>query len=194
MFLAPALLPLMALLACMVRFTSKGPVLFRQERIGSYGKPFTCLKFRTMHVDATPSVHTAHVNSLVEGNKPMRKLDRDDTRIIPFGRFFRAAGWDELPQVFNIIKGEMSFVGPRPCLPYEFESFRGQHAARFRAVPGLTGLWQVSGKNNTTFQQMVDLDIAYAMKLSFWHDVIILARTFPVLFHQILETIHSKRA
>ena len=123
----------------------------------------------------------------------MRKLDTSDARIIPLGLFFRAAGLDELPQVFNILRGEMSFVGPRPCVPYEFEYFKPEHAARLTAVPGLTGLWQVSGKNHTTFQQMIDLDIAYASKLSIWRDLFILLRTFPVLFQQLFELARKKR-
>ena len=94
----------------------------------------------------------------------------------------------------NIIKGEMSFVGPRPCVPYEYEKFKPEHRTRFNAVPGLTGLWQVSGKNNTTFQQMIDMDIAYSQKLSMWSDVGILFRTFPVLFQQVIQMMRKKRA
>jgi lipopolysaccharide/colanic/teichoic acid biosynthesis glycosyltransferase len=183
----------MALTALIVRCSSRGPVLFRQQRIGLYGAVFTCFKFRTMRVAAETRSHQSHLEALMTNGKPMEKLDLQDERIIPGGLFLRASGLDELPQVFNIIRGEMSFVGPRPCVPYEYERFRPEHRARFNAVPGLTGLWQVSGKNRTTFQQMIELDINYAQRLSLWRDVAILASTFPVLFQQVLEMVRKKR-
>jgi exopolysaccharide production protein ExoY len=191
--LAPALLPLMAVTALIVRVSSRGPILFRQERVGLYGRRFICFKFRTMRPAAETNSHQTHLAELMSNGKPMQKLDFVDERIIPCGLLLRASGLDELPQVFNIIKGEMSFVGPRPCVPYEFERFGAAQRERFDAVPGLTGLWQVSGKNTTTFQQMIDLDIEYARTLSFTRDVGIVARTFPVLLQQVQQMMRNKR-
>jgi len=147
-----------------------------------------------MRVAAETRSHQAHLEDLMKSGKPMEKLDVIDERITPGGLLLRASGLDELPQIFNIIKGEMSFVGPRPCVPYECQKFKPEHRARFNAVPGLTGLWQVSGKNNTTFQQMIELDIAYGRQLSVWGDVGILVRTFPVLFQQVNQMMRKKRA
>jgi exopolysaccharide production protein ExoY len=191
--LAPALLPVMAITALIVRVSSRGPILFRQERVGLYGRRFVCFKFRTMRPAAETNSHQAHLAELMTNGKPMQKLDLVDERIIPCGLLLRASGLDELPQIFNIIKGEMSFVGPRPCVPYEFERFGPEQRERFDAVPGLTGLWQVSGKNTTTFQQMIDLDIEYARTLSFSRDVGIIARTFPVLLQQVRQMVRNKR-
>ncbi|HMJ90624.1 MAG TPA: sugar transferase [Candidatus Acidoferrum sp.] len=191
--LAPALIPVMALLALFVRISSPGPIFFRQERVGLHTRRFVCLKFRTMRVAAETKSHQAHLEDLMNNGKPMEKLDVADERITPGGLWLRASGLDELPQVFNILRGEMSLVGPRPCVPYEYNKFQPEHRARFDAVPGLTGLWQVSGKNNTTFQQMIDLDIAYATKLSFWRDVSILVRTFPVLLQQVCQMLRKRR-
>jgi lipopolysaccharide/colanic/teichoic acid biosynthesis glycosyltransferase len=123
----------------------------------------------------------------------MTKLDaRSDPRLIPFGAALRATGLDELPQVINIIRGEMSFVGPRPCIPYEYEVYEPWHRRRFDAVPGLTGLWQVSGKNRTTFDQMIRLDIEYAERASLWLDLTIILKTLPALYIQCLD-IRSQR-
>jgi lipopolysaccharide/colanic/teichoic acid biosynthesis glycosyltransferase len=118
----------------------------------------------------------------------MKKLDDSkDNRIIPMGRFLRACAMDELPQLMNVIRGDMSLVGPRPCLPYEFETFLRWHKRRFDTLPGLTGLWQVSGKNKTTFGEMMRLDIAYERRQSFLFDLWIIARTPLVIAEQILE-------
>lgn len=183
----PAVLPLMALIAVAIRLCSKGPVLFRQERIGLLGQPFTCFKFRTMKVEAETRSHQDHLEKLINSTAPMTKLDGVDPRIIRIGHLLRASGMDELPQLLNVLKGEMSLVGPRPCIRYEYERFRPRDRERFNAVPGLTGLWQVSGKNSTTFQQMIDLDIEYTRTASFWVDVKILLRTFPMIFGQALK-------
>lgn len=188
-FLAlPAVVPLMAFIAVAIRLSSRGPVLFRQERIGLFGRPFTCFKFRTMRVQAETTSHQAHLEKLINNSSvPMTKLDGADPRIIRIGHLLRATGMDELPQLLNVLKGEMSLVGPRPCIRYEYERFRPRDRERFNAVPGLTGLWQVSGKNSTTFQEMIDLDIAYSRKFSFWMDVSILLRTFPMIFGQTIN-------
>jgi exopolysaccharide production protein ExoY len=119
---------------------------------------------------------------------PMTKMDvKGDPRIIPFGSILRSSGLDELPQLINVLKGEMSLVGPRPCTEYEFEQFQPWHKQRFRALPGLTGLWQVSGKNKTTFNEMINLDIYYANHATFWFDLKIMCKTIPVLFGQVKE-------
>ena len=183
----------MLVIGGIIRLCSPGPVLFRQERIGLKGRPFTCLKFRTMHVQAETQSHQAHLEKLINSKVPMKKLDLDgDARIFTFGRILRASGLDELPQLINVMRGEMSLVGPRPCIRYEYERFKPEHRERFNTVPGLTGLWQVSGKNKTTFQEMIDLDIAYTRKLSLRRDVGILCRTLPVVFEQTLELAQRK--
>lgn len=183
----------MLVISGIIRLCSPGPVLFRQERIGLKGRPFTCLKFRTMHVQAETQSHQAHLEKLMNSQAPMKKLDSEgDARIFTFGRILRASGLDELPQLINVMRGEMSLVGPRPCIRYEYERFKPEHRERFNTVPGLTGLWQVSGKNKTTFQEMIDLDIAYTRKLSFRRDVGILCRTLPVVFEQTFELAQRK--
>ena len=181
----PALLPMIVLIVLAIKICSRGPVLFRQERMGLFGRPFLCLKFRTMQAGMETRSHEAHVAKLIQSAAPMTKLDASgDPRIIPMGGFLRASGLDELPQLLNVLRGEMSLIGPRPCLRCEYEKYRPEDRERFNAVPGLTGLWQVSGKNTTTFQKMIELDIAYARHISLRGDLQILLRTFPLLFSQ----------
>ena len=185
----PILLPMMSLIAIVIKVGSKGPVLFKQERVGFLGKRFIIFKFRTMIQGADTAVHEAHVASLIENNGPMTKLDaRGDSRLIPFGRMLRAAGLDELPQLINVLRGEMSIVGPRPCLPSEYERFLPWQRERFRARPGLTGLWQVSGKNRTTFNQMMDFDIQYTRMQSLWLDLKIILKTIPAVMVEVKQT------
>ncbi len=191
--LAPAWLPLMLLIAVLVRLSSSGPVLFRQERIGFRGQPFTILKFRTMRHAAETQSHAAYLQQLIKSDAPMKKLDGEDNRVLAIGVLLRASGLDELPQLLNVFRGEMSLVGPRPCIRYEYEQYSPEHRERVNAFPGLTGLWQVSGKNKTTFHQMVELDIAYARHLSLTQDISILLRTFPVLVEQVIEMRNKKR-
>ena len=144
----PVLLPMMLLIAIVIKVQSKGPVLFKQDRVGFLEKRFIIFKFRTMLADADTAIHETHVASLIETNEPMIKLDaRRDARLFPFGRILRATGLDELPQLINVLRGEMSIVGPRPCLPNEYSKHLTWQRDRFRTLPGLTGLWQVSGKN-----------------------------------------------
>ena len=177
---APVLVPLGMLVAIGIKLVSRGPVLFKQERIGLLGKRFLCLKFRTMLVNADTSIHQGHLTRLMTDNCPMTKLDAaGDPRLIPGGLWLRSLGLDELPQVINVLRGEMSLVGPRPCLPYEYERYLPRHRQRCATLPGLTGLWQVSGKNRTTFEQMMDLDLRYAKKKSLWLDLSIMAKTIP---------------
>ncbi len=181
----PGWLLICGMVALIVKLGSKGPVFFRQKRIGHRGAEFTLFKFRTMKVDAETRSHEAHTRHLITSNQPMEKLDaRQDPRLAPLAGLLRATGLDELPQLINIIRGEMSLVGPRPCLRYEYEQYEPWQRRRLDAVPGLTGLWQVNGKNETTFRRMVELDIEYSRRQSVWLDIAILFRTFPALYRQ----------
>jgi exopolysaccharide production protein ExoY len=190
----PLLIPLMLVVAGLIRVVSAGPVLFKQERVGYLGRRFMCFKFRTMFVGADAVVHQGHLRHLMDSNTPMTKMDSEgDPRIIPFGLLLRSSGLDELPQLINVLRGEMSLVGPRPCLPYEYEKYLPWQKERFASFPGLTGLWQVSGKNRTTFVEMIQLDIRYARKKSLWFDVSILLRTVPALVMQIWQTRRRSR-
>jgi lipopolysaccharide/colanic/teichoic acid biosynthesis glycosyltransferase len=173
---------------------SRGPVFFRQRRVGYKGREFGCYKFRTMHVNAETASHRDHFCQLMESEVPMTKLDaRNDPRLIPLGALLRATGLDELPQLINVVRGEMSLVGPRPCIAYEYERYQPWQRRRFDAVPGLTGLWQVSGKNQTTFNEMIRLDIEYSERASLWLDLQIILRTLPALWQQCLESRAQKR-
>jgi lipopolysaccharide/colanic/teichoic acid biosynthesis glycosyltransferase len=167
---------------------SPGPVFFIQDRVGHGGKIFTFLKFRTMKANSDSISHQQHLNELIKTNKPMTKLDKqNDPRIIPFGKFIRKASIDELPQLINVLKGDMSLVGPRPCLPYEAKEYLKWHKYRFDIKPGLTGRWQVSGKNRLTFKEMIRLDIMYANKISLWIDLWILAWTIPTVVSIVID-------
>jgi len=191
----PLLLPLMVAIALVVKLGSRGPVLFEQERVGFRGGRFTCLKFRTMFVGADVSVHQGHWNDLIVSNRPMEKIDaRGDPRLIPLGRILRETALDELPQIINVLKGEMSLVGPRPCIPYEYEKYLSWQKERFNTLPGLTGLWQVSGKNKTTFVEMMHLDIDYVHRKSLWMDLKIILMTIPALIVQVQAMREKKRA
>ncbi len=190
----PFLIPLALLITLLIRSVSVGPVLFRQERVGYRGRRFMCFKFRTMFVDADTTLHQGHLDRLMNSNTPMMKMDsKGDPRIIPFGVLLRASGLDELPQLINVLRGEMSLVGPRPCLPYEYEKYLPWQKERFGTVPGLTGLWQVSGKNKTTFVEMIQLDIHYANNKTLWWDLKIILMTVPALIIQMLEAHWVKR-
>jgi lipopolysaccharide/colanic/teichoic acid biosynthesis glycosyltransferase len=183
--LAPALVILGGGVALLVLCGSRGPVFFRQRRVGFRGREFTCLKFRTMQVDAETGCHREHFQKLMETQEPMTKLDaRQDPRLVPLGALLRATGMDELPQIINVLRGEMSIVGPRPCIPYEYQDYKPWQRRRLDAMPGLTGLWQVSGKNRTTFNEMVHLDIEYSERMSFWFDLRIIFKTLPALWQQ----------
>jgi exopolysaccharide production protein ExoY len=152
-------------------------------------------KFRTMHVNAETRSHEDYFASLVRAEVPMTKLDAaGDSRLIPWGRFLRASGLDELPQIFNVLRGDMSLVGPRPCLPNEFNCYEVWQQARVNAPPGLTGYWQVSGKNKTTFNQMVFMDLVYIDKMSLWFDLAIISKTFPVLISETVEALKRYRS
>jgi lipopolysaccharide/colanic/teichoic acid biosynthesis glycosyltransferase len=182
----PALVPLMIFIAILIRVSSAGPILFQQERVGFRGRKFMCLKFRTMICGADTTTHQGHLENLMMSDAPMIKMDsHGDSRIILPGKWLRASGLDELPQLINVLKSEMSIVGPRPCLSYEAEKYLPWQRERFEAAPGLTGLWQVSGKNQTTFVEMIRLDIRYARHKTFWLDLKIISKTVPALLVQM---------
>ncbi len=184
----PMLLPLALIVAGLIRVVSSGPVLFKQERVGYRGNRFMCFKFRTMVVNADAALHRGHLNHLMSSNVPMVKMDaQGDPRIIPLGPLLRSSGLDELPQLINVLRGEMSLVGPRPCLPFEYDRYLPWQKERFNTAPGLTGLWQVSGKNRTTFVEMVRLDIAYAGNQTIWLDLKIILKTIPALIGQMRD-------
>lgn len=191
----PVLLPVMVLIGLLIRIVSAGPILFKQERIGHLGARFLCYKFRTMHVNSDTGIHQGHLNQLMNSDAPMIKMDsKGDPRIIRFGRFLRSSGLDELPQLINILRGEMSLVGPRPCVSYEYEKYLPWQRERFNTLPGLTGLWQVSGKNRTTFTEMIQLDIRYARNKTLWMDLLIIIKTIPTLLIQVLESRMKKKS
>lgn len=192
-------LPLLAactlVMAIVMKLLSPGPVFFRQERVGYRGTRFKIYKFRSMHVGADTKNHQAYFKELVGTKAPMVKLDaRGDSRLIPGSWLLRASGLDELPQIINVLRGEMSFVGPRPCLPAEFDLYEPAQRARFDTMPGLTGLWQVSGKNRTTFDEMIRLDIRYARTKNLWMDLRIIFMTVPALLIQIYDTRIGRKA
>jgi len=178
--LLAALSPLMLLIAALIKLKSRGPVLFKQLRVGQRAQPFHMLKFRSMHVNNDDRIHQAFVSDLIKAATPASGVFKivDDPRVTPIGRFLRKTSLDELPQLWNVVRGEMSLVGPRPPLPYEVRQYKTWHRRRvLEAKPGITGLWQVKGRSRTTFDEMVRLDLRYARTRSFWMDVKILLAT-----------------
>jgi lipopolysaccharide/colanic/teichoic acid biosynthesis glycosyltransferase len=184
--------PLFMLIAAYIKIVSPGPAFFRQKRVGRGGKLFTLMKFRTMKQGNDQGAHQEHIVKRIRAGQALAKLDDKDPRIIPGGRILRRACVDELPQLFNILRGDMSLVGPRPCVPYEAREFLMWHTHRFDSMPGLTGLWQVSGKNKLTFAQMIRLDIAYTSHISLVNDLAIIARTIPAIIVMIAESLAKK--
>jgi lipopolysaccharide/colanic/teichoic acid biosynthesis glycosyltransferase len=183
-----ALLPLLLLIALFIRAVSPGPIIFKQARTGYGGRSFTIWKFRTMHVDADTRIHQTRVSQEIHAQCPMTKLDTyGDPRIIPFGHILRQTGLDELPQLFNVLHGDMSLIGPRPDPVYAAQLYQPWHAERLHVRPGITGLWQVSGKNTTTFEEMVRLDIAYIRQQSLWLDLKIALLTIPAILKQVKD-------
>jgi lipopolysaccharide/colanic/teichoic acid biosynthesis glycosyltransferase len=188
---APLWLPVMTLIAIWVGITSHGPIFYRQPRIGFRGRRFMIVKFRTMKVNADTTTHERYLEHLMVADCPMIKLDEQgDPRLIAGGKILRAMGLDELPQIFNVLTGEMSLIGPRPCTVREFERFSPPHRERVNAYPGLTGWWQVNGKNQTTFSEMIEMDIFYSRNISLRLDLRILVRTFPVIANQVRASWH----
>jgi len=184
--------PVFLVLAILTKVTSKGPIFFRQRRVGQYGVPFTFLKFRSMYVSTDAAVHKQYIRDFIAGktegasdggqNEPVYKLT-NDPRITPIGRFMRRTSLDELPQFWNVLVGEMSLVGPRPPIPYEIEAYDVWHRRRLlEAKPGITGLWQVHGRSKTTFDEMVRLDLHYSRTWSLLLDLKILLKTPRAVF------------
>ena len=177
--------PLLVLIAGLVKLKSPGPVFFRQVRMGQGMKPFTMLKFRTMHVNTGHALHHEFVTSFIKSGPQAQEAGRNgmfkitsDPRVTTVGRILRKTSLDELPQLWNVVRGDMSLVGPRPPLQYEVEQYQPWHCRRvLEAKPGITGLWQVAGRSRTTFDEMVRLDLRYAKACSLWTDVKILLAT-----------------
>jgi len=183
------LFPVLLLITALIKLTSAGPVLFRQTRIGQHELPFTMLKFRTMDVNADPAIHEAYTAEFIKselttapGTGNVFKIV-DDPRVTRLGHFLRRSSLDELPQLWNVLLGNMSLVGPRPALPYEVARYKRWHRRRLTEVkPGITGLWQVTGRSRTTFDEMVRLDLQYARNRSLWADIKILVATPRAVF------------
>ncbi len=189
----PIWLTVMGLVSLWILLASPGPLLFRQERIGYRGRRFGILKFRTMHVNAETKSHEGYFQKLMQSDCPMTKLDIcGDARLIRGARILRALGLDELPQIFNVLRGEMSLVGPRPCTPNEFEHYQPAQKERVNAPPGLTGYWQVNGKNKTSFSQMISMDIYYGQHMSVLMDLMIILKTLPAIAIQVGESLRRK--
>jgi lipopolysaccharide/colanic/teichoic acid biosynthesis glycosyltransferase len=178
------LTPLLLAIALWIRLDSRGPALFRQERRGRDMEPFVVNKFRSMQVNTPNDEHVAYVQSLIAGDAERKetlfKLVADE-RVTRAGRLLRKSSLDELPQLVNVLIGNMSLVGPRPCLDYELEKYPPHAYGRFAVKPGITGLWQVSGRSQLSFDEMIALDLDYAGQQSFWFNVRILLRTLPVV-------------
>jgi lipopolysaccharide/colanic/teichoic acid biosynthesis glycosyltransferase len=178
------LAPLLLVVAVLIRLDSSGPALFRQERWGRYTRKFVVNKFRTMYVNTPNDEHVAYVQSLIGGDAERKqalfKLVADE-RVTRFGRILRKSSLDELPQLINVLLGQMSLVGPRPCLDYEVEKYPPHAFGRFAVKPGITGLWQIGGRSELCFDEMIALDLEYARRASFWLNVTILLRTLPVV-------------
>ena len=174
------LTPILALIALIVRLDSSGPAFFRQTRIGMGGRPFEMWKFRTMVRDASDNLHRELMLGLAQGAEAPRPIYKlaDDPRITRVGPWLRKSSLDELPQLFNVLRGEMSLVGPRPAVTYEYQAYESWQLERLDMPQGMTGLWQVSGRSRVSYQQMHELDIEYVRGWSLWLDLKILARTF----------------
>jgi len=187
--------PILLAVGTYIKLVSPGPVFFKQTRIGYRGVPFTFWKFRTMHIGNNQDFHGKHSSGFIrDGDKPMEKLDNYDPRIIPGGKIIRKSCLDELPQLWNVIRGDMSLVGPRPCIPYEAEEYLRWHTHRFDTLPGMSGLWQVSGKNKLTFKQMIRLDITYCEHISLFGDIAIIIRTPFAILWMLIESMARRFA
>jgi len=201
------LIPLLVLIAIIIKLDSPGPVLFIQKRVGVKRitlngrvrwviKLFPFYKFRTMWNDVNPELHRQYMHAYIAGDEvKMSSLQPElkssnsyklskDPRVTRFGRFLRQTSLDELPQLWNVIRGDMSLVGPRPPIPYEVQKYQREHFRRLGAIPGITGLWQVNGRSETTFEEMVQLDLEYIKQQSTWLDLKILLMTLPVVISQ----------
>jgi lipopolysaccharide/colanic/teichoic acid biosynthesis glycosyltransferase len=175
------LAPLFLIIAAVIKLTSEGPVFFQQPRIGQFGRKFTFLKFRSMFTNNDPAIHREYIRNLIDkkvADSGGTFKIKNDPRVTPIGRFLRKSSLDELPQFVNVLRGEMSLVGPRPPIPYEFESYSLWHRRRIlQARPGITGEWQVHGRSRTTFDEMVRMDLRYIENPSIWTDLKLLLKT-----------------
>jgi len=174
------LVPVLLVICLLVRLSSPGPVLFRQQRVGRDGRRFSFYKFRSMYYGSDESAHRAYYQQLVDGSaRPVGRSFKleDDPRVTPIGRVLRRYSLDEFPQLFNVLRGDMSLVGPRPPIPYEVDMYGSRELQRLAVRPGITGLWQVSGRSNLDFQAMIDLDLTYISEWSLTRDLQILLRT-----------------
>ena len=194
--------PVLGLVAVYIKVVSPGPVFFRQERYGLAGNTFTMWKFRTMRHGSSTTDHERHMANLISGSSDdeignkklaMPKLD-DNPSLIRGAAVLRKSCIDELPQLWNVLRGEMTLVGPRPPIPYEVDEYRPWHWDRFDIVPGMTGLWQVSGKNELSFDEMVRLDIQYGREMSLVGDLVILLKTPGVVSNEIARSIANRRS
>ena len=177
------LAPLLLLIALIIKLDSPGPVLFRQQRVGRGRRTFLVAKFRTMQHGADHDVHRDYMLALIESGTPAPKL-AGDARVTRFGAFLRRTSLDELPQLWNVLRGEMSLVGPRPPIPYEVDHYPPHWFERFLVKPGVTGLWQVSGRSEVSLEEMIELDVDYARRRSVLLNVWILLRTIPAVLSQ----------
>ena len=192
------LAPLLLLITLLIRLSSPGPAIYRQERVGSRRRrlkgattweirPFQCYKFRTMYCDADQSPHQQYVRAfcrgeILEEKKGTRAFKlNNDSRVTPLGRILRQTSLDELPQLVNVLKGDMSLVGPRPVPPYEVAHYQQIHYGRFLALQGISGLWQVKGRGIVPFEEMMRMDMDYAQQCSLWLDLKILLLTIPIV-------------
>jgi lipopolysaccharide/colanic/teichoic acid biosynthesis glycosyltransferase len=193
------LCPFLLLISIFIKIVSPGPIFFAQKRVGYRGKIFTMLKLRTMAHNTDTTIHKEFMTKLISADEKdsgstltgaTTKIE-NDSRVIPFGNLLRSSGIDELPQLINVLLGDMSLVGPRPPIPYEVDRYKNWFCVRFDTVPGLTGLWQVSGKNKLTFHEMIRLDIQYIETKSFWLDVKIMLLT-PMAIINIVKDSYKK--
>jgi len=177
--------PLIACLALLVRLDSPGPALYRQERVGRHGHRFRIWKFRSMYVNSDPAPHHQLAAAWFKADDSVRGYkSRRDPRVTRMGRFLRRTSLDELPQLINVLGGEMSLVGPRPAIPYELAYYAPAYFDRQKLLPGITGLWQVLGRTNIPFEEMIKLDYLYVTNWSLWGDVKLLCRTLPVVLQR----------
>ncbi len=204
-----ALSPVFLVTALLVRLTSRGPAFYRQERVGYNGRTFTMFKFRSMYVQNDESLHRVAYEQFLRGERMSGKVDgalvteqpsgtsaalekakkakkqpAGDPRITPVGNFLRRSSIDELPQLFNVLRGEMSLVGPRPPIPYEVGLYQPWHLKRLDTLPGMTGFWQVYGRSRVTFERMVEMDLEYIEKQTFWYDLKLLFLTIPAVLNR----------
>ncbi|HLW00767.1 MAG TPA: sugar transferase [Ktedonobacterales bacterium] len=193
--------PVFLVIALLVRFTSRGPAFYRQERVGYAGRPFVMFKFRSMYIESDENLHRLAYEQFLRGERASGKVDGElltaahpskgaakakrqpsgDPRVTRVGNVLRRTSLDELPQLFNVLRGDMSLVGPRPPIPYEVGLYEPRHLGRLDTLPGITGFWQVSGRGRVTFGRMIDMDLEYIQKQSFWYDVKWLLLTIPAV-------------